>query len=522
MRFYAPCWLLPSFLFPLSCVVTYQTKGKQDLLNPMHMYYINLDRSIERREHFESNMALLPQELSAALRLKRVAAIDRTDVDFLLSNGTLTLNNVKPSGPETRREGQRILYTNYEIACTLSHLKTIMQAYSDGHEFAMIVEDDAILTVDFLRKWEAYALLAPKDWTILQWTTNNPGVNRKESHVSNDFWISWTGHHWSTIAYTIKRAGMKRILHRTSNLFSKKKGEKLNWSFDLPSMILSDEILYFLAGNAYTSTYAWVTDGKVNSTFGGKHNSLGDFGRSKHAPTISILNRLKRSEKIVVIQNTHIRNMDEMRNEIRSLGADISFLAQSNPESFWFVKVVLAHFDLLSSFQRMRSQLPRNHVQFDIEVSMKRFNKFVYFYEKIRYSSTFDLVLLKDNDIRISGFEWNTFLNKRHGSLICGPYLMDIEGLTARQKQKKSEAKKSFDFSFGFQDALLFNNYRSSDFQNVASIPVMGLEMFMVLMTSDFALWFFSKALTYKFLAQDVDWGPDLIWCGAAFEYMVM
>ena len=91
-----------------------------------------------------------------------------------------------------------------DMKLLLSHLKAIMRAYYDDHETAVIVEDDAVVTSEVLENFKLYARHAPLDWMIPQWTTNNPVVNRKESHLLNDSWISWSGHHWSTIAYTIK------------------------------------------------------------------------------------------------------------------------------------------------------------------------------------------------------------------------------------------------------------------------------------------------------------------------------
>ena len=163
-------------------------------------------------------------------------------------------------------------YTAKEVACTMSHLNAIRQAYLNGHESALIVEDDAVLTNRFFEHWKLYAELAPLDWEVLQWTTNNAAVNRKKSYLSNDFWISWTGYHWSTIAYTIKRDAMKRILNHTSNMFrTSRTNEKafcvsLQWRFDEANMLRADELIYYVAGKTYTSSFCWITPFNFNST----------------------------------------------------------------------------------------------------------------------------------------------------------------------------------------------------------------------------------------------------------------
>ncbi len=51
-------------------------------------------------------------------------------------------------------------------------------------------------------------------------------------------------------------------------------------------------------------------------------------------------------------------------------------------------------------------------------------------------------------------------------------------------------------------------------------IDVPILEMYFVLYQGDFAHWFFPRVLTDEFLSQPSCWGLDLLWCGAAKEYI--
>lgn len=77
------------------------------------------------------------------------------------------------------------------------------------------------------------------------------------------------------------------------------------------------------------------------------------------------------------------------------------------------MKVVLTHFDLVDLLRQSLSKLPNMHVQVQMEFSNERFNKFTLVRQKLDAISNFDYVLLKDNDIRLAGFEWNTFFNAR-------------------------------------------------------------------------------------------------------------
>ena len=268
----------------------------------------------------------------------------------MLLNGTFTLSRVneifKSEKIEISGEGEAIAqkYTLGDVACTLSHLKAIQQAYQDGLESILIVENNAVLSVDFLEKWKMYADLAPLDWNILQWTTNNPVVNKERAYQSNDFWISWSGHHWSSLAYTIGREGMRRILKRTSNFFTLKNKDQMEWKLDEPNILMSDEVIYLSGGNTYTSTHSWIKDARIDVAYP-------DSKKSKDVITNYDRRFFERPEHVAVIQNLRMRSVNEVHVEILALDSDVGVLARSNPRSKWFVNVVLTKFDLLCIFQ---------------------------------------------------------------------------------------------------------------------------------------------------------------------------
>ena len=483
----------------------------------LYVYVIDCNQSVER---FERGISFYN---TSPFLLKKVQTIESFEVELMIANETLTLNGINGivKSEMSERSAEEVIkkYSLDDVACTISHLKAIQQAYEDGLESALIVESDTVLKRDFFHKWKMYADKAPMDWKILQWTTSNPTVNAKKSYQSNDFWISWSGHHWSTLAYTIRREGMRQILKHTSNFFSTNNTHKRRWEFHEPNMLLSDEIIYFIVGNTYTSTFCWVMNARSNDTFEG---SDFHFGESKNRITNVQLREVKRSEKIAVIQNMRIRSMGEMELEIISLETDMRSLARSNPRSKWFVNVILTKPDLWHSFQSLSFQLSRRHIQLNVQISDLPFNKFLFVREKLDDISCFDYVLLKDNDMRLGGFEWNTFMHEKKKSIISAPYRVDREGLTNRVKMKIINAKNDTDFSVGLQDGIFFNAPHSKAVQIDMSLPVTALEMFMVLMRSDFAVWFFKQILSSLFLSQHLSWGPDLMWCIAAYDYKTM
>lgn len=96
-------------------------------------YYINLDRSKDRRENMEKEIALYDLK-----NIKRVKAFDGkklTDKYYGEIDG-YTYGNI--SKHKSRKS---------EIAVTMSHIKTIMQIKEEGHDYALILEDDVEFTL---------------------------------------------------------------------------------------------------------------------------------------------------------------------------------------------------------------------------------------------------------------------------------------------------------------------------------------------------------------------------------------
>ena len=87
-------------------------------------YYINLERSKDRREGMEKRFA----------NLKRVEGVDGKELN--ISNEVL----------------KKCRMSLGEIGCLQSHLKAIKTAYDNGDEGALIMEDD--MRIDFINKWD--------------------------------------------------------------------------------------------------------------------------------------------------------------------------------------------------------------------------------------------------------------------------------------------------------------------------------------------------------------------------------
>lgn len=167
-----------------------------NLTNPIDVpvYYINLQRSQDR------NKFMLKQlKKYSVTNYTRVDAIDGKHIEVEYIN---EFSNLTPS----------------EIGCTLSHIKAIHQAYIDGKEYALILEDDC--SFEFVPFWECplseFIDSLHQDWMIIQlqtllWQTyRNAGI----CHQYTDTIYQPTTNIHGTTAYLINRRGMAEILRK--------------------------------------------------------------------------------------------------------------------------------------------------------------------------------------------------------------------------------------------------------------------------------------------------------------------
>lgn len=125
------------------------------------IYYINLDRSVGRRNHMER---ILNDSVFDDILTNRVPAYDGKKIDmskyFVIDNvGNKDNSNV----------------TNIEYACLMSHLESIRTFSESPNEIALIFEDD--MTLEYKKYWHdtvgKIIKKAPSDWGIIQMCYNN-------------------------------------------------------------------------------------------------------------------------------------------------------------------------------------------------------------------------------------------------------------------------------------------------------------------------------------------------------------
>lgn len=195
------------------------------------MLYINLDRSVERRERMETELS------SRSIQYERIAAVDG---NVLYADGDGP-DETFVKLPKTHSQ------TPGEIGCALSHIRAAQVLLDRGHEYALIMEDDIHLT--FYEEWRIglrgiVENLAPPEWQVLQLTVNNVRVLRTLLGLGTPF-VGWRKNHWSTGAYLLRRSGALRVINEYVD----------NGRFVLPSSTqLVSDVLMFNGPSVFTFT----------------------------------------------------------------------------------------------------------------------------------------------------------------------------------------------------------------------------------------------------------------------------
>lgn len=157
-------------------------------------YYINLDRSKDRREAMEKKFS----------NLKRIEGVDGKKLNVpneILKKCKMNLG---------------------EIGCLQSHLKAIKTAYDNGDEEALIMEDD--IMIDFINKWEKNIEEIVRDkpndaeCIILHCSSKKHILKMLEMNCDYSPWIKGR---YSTGCYYITRKGMEKIIKLGDNFIPK-------------------------------------------------------------------------------------------------------------------------------------------------------------------------------------------------------------------------------------------------------------------------------------------------------------
>lgn len=155
----------------------------------MNIYYINLERSVNRRKKMEGIYS----------RLIRIPAYDGEQIDSYTDINLIPGYDMSPS----------------EIGCSLSHLRAIYTAYKNGDKSALIMEDDIYNSFQYLWEQQLSDLLCnvPSCVECVQLHCINPSVISNMLNIKKKF-INWQDDSWGMGCYYITRKGMRKIVQK--------------------------------------------------------------------------------------------------------------------------------------------------------------------------------------------------------------------------------------------------------------------------------------------------------------------
>jgi GR25 family glycosyltransferase involved in LPS biosynthesis len=545
---------LPSNTMPSNIALIATSPPLKSAPNTLPIYWINLDQSQDRflkmRDMFRSKFPSWSH--------RRIKAAGTRLVNKMIKNGQLKMSgSICFHGCSNLYEQHLVgKYSMKEVAVTISHLIAIKKAYDEEQDIALIMEDDVKIYEDFSSDWKKYISLAPDNWRILQMLTiNEKSVLEYLEGILHSPFVPYFPEHYSTGAYIINRRGMKELLDQT--------WDDSTFTYTLTNshkLTLADEMLFMLVPT-YTSVYPFFGLRKSQSTVQ-QNNDNGKLVDDFHGSTMEIIRRMRKMRTTTTflypppITASHIKTSNFIELLVLSVGR-ISSLKQAHDlidhihlnvkalkkefqdEVGYHMYVVCATASLCAMFQEKWNTLILTDVSSSsssssqlvliTEMYSSRFNKFdklnqLYDLSRKKYNNNVmvENVMIVDDDIELFGFPWREFMlrSRDSKSVITGPL---------RENQYESiliNRKKHLSTDFPFQNGRYWKQregkHYPSDFE-YRTFPTDFLEMFMVMMKNDFAKFIFDKMKPlFKDKKLVSDWGPDLIWCAAARDFMKM
>ena len=211
-------------------------------INKIKMYYINMDKSVDRNNRFLNRMKEFKN-----YDIVRIKAITPED-----------LYNYKLTIPWYCK-----MMHDKEKSCLLSHIKAIETSYNNNDEYSIIAEDDMILTKNI--NWEYFLSVLPDDWDIIQlYYFKLPFYNSSyfKTLQKQNFLIKTNNILTSAAAYLINKNGMKKILkYKNENNIDLSKHNK---------HCLADYVIYNDV-NRYILTYPIIKTEELDSTLNPHH-----------------------------------------------------------------------------------------------------------------------------------------------------------------------------------------------------------------------------------------------------------
>ena len=474
-------------------------------------FWLNLADALERSTLMKAQISLFKHKLMST----RVDAFSAADLARLTSTGELLIPREQEIELFTRRS-----QIFRELACTLTHVKAIAQAYISGREIALITEDDVKFPSHLMEQISKLLRDAPDDWESIQLITVNENINYKLSQLYATQFVKWYPSHWSTAAYFITRSGMRKTLEKwTTMRLDGVNGWQDDFKWIIPEGIpyLADEAIYYLT-QSYTHTRFIVELSSLSLVSSVQSNGVGLRQILPPArPSIQIFAPVS----LILISTVRVSFEQDVMTYYNLLLRNFDTLSTNVKYSEMLVYFVCIDKNLVKTVKRMLdAMLQSPSISAKVTHDAHRFNKFYFVSQAIPKLAHFERVVLMDSDMDLSGFPVLEFFELAHKYTIAGAVHGNIEeSLSENTERETRQWFKIFDSKW----------WQTHD-PKALFVDMVFVEQGFVYFDGKFAGWFFSKILTDRhvmyhspsgeLLPRESDFGPDLLWCGAAQDWL--
>ena len=371
-----------------------------------------------------------------------------------------------------------------------AHQSAVARAHAAGHAAVLILEEGAVPSRAFVDGWRTCMDRAPEGWKVLQLAVANPYVVQHLALLTEPF-ISWQAYHESTRAYLINRAGMRTLLER----------ERFS----------SSDVIYSVVGEAFTATGLWVESVEISGGPLHTPNITASLpaapGKSGNRKTADTPDKVF-DESLLVLMSVSISSVGDVKRDLPWIWQDARAVCRFHRKCDWEVAVALANPAAADAFRRLADEAPP-HVQFDAAVSSDPLDPFALVRRAAarRRLARYDLVLIKDPCLRVAGFPWRTFVERKENAVVAAPLAGGTRQGSAGYALHEARRWLAAGWSAGLYARLV-----------PTEVPI--LEADFALLDARFAQFFFGRALT----SASSDRGraadsSELLWCQAAKEW---
>ena len=468
-------------------------------------FWINLDESADRRRHMLSSTA------SLTMASTRVSAWSFKEVRSLIESQQVVV-------PPILAEKQRSRTFLREVACILSHLTALHRAYVSGVRFALVTEDDVSFGVDFEHRIARAIDQAPRNWEILQLLTVNKNLVKKLSSLHTSEFVRWYPTHWSSAAYIVSRIGMQHILENWSvkeSTLARRQGTII-WKFPEDGVYLADEALFYK-----TRTYTFQTSIVQQSVLAlASSIQKGKIGVLIHtAPRLISAGNFTPSS-LLMISSIRIRQTSDFYRNMELLFANFKEFQRTVGATELKVNAVCTNEKVATEIKVIVAKFQEPRIVVTVSLNPLRFNKFLFVSQVLQDFQKFEKVLLLDSDMDLVGFPIPEFFEVAARYIIAGTVHQNTNDMLHQNQGKTT--RQWFKIFDGF--------WWQRNAPGVVLVETTFVEQAFALIDARFAKWFFEQILTNELLLytgkdekqhpRESDFGPDLLWCGAAAQWL--